>query len=65
MYTLILITALLPGHLSGGGNISASSVYGFATKEACLDAGSSVSIPKSESSWSVTKMTFSCVKMGV
>lgn len=65
MYTLILITALLPEHLSGGGNVSSSSVSFFSTKQDCLDAGNSVIIPRSESNWHVTKVTFSCVKMGV
>ena len=65
MYTLILITALLPGHESGGGNISSSYVLGFTTKQACVNAGNSLVIPSGGIGYNTTKIIFSCVKMDV
>lgn len=65
MYTLILITALLPGHDYGGGNISSSSITGFTTKQACVNAGNSLVIPSAGTYDSTTKIIFSCVDMDV
>lgn len=65
MYTLILITALLPASDGGGGNISSSSVPGFTTKQACVNAGNSLVIPSGGNSFNKTKVIFSCVKIDV
>ena len=64
MYTLILITALLPYSNQAGGNVSSSSVPGFTTKQACINAGNSLVVPTTKS-LSTTRIIFSCVKMDV
>lgn len=63
MYTLILITALLPTDYRTGGNLSSSHVPGFSTKQACVNAGNSLVIPSSR--YSDSKIIFTCVKMDV
>lgn len=65
MYTLILITDLFPGNSYGGGNISSSSVPGFTTKQACINAGNSISVPSGGYSNNTARIIFSCVKMDV
>lgn len=65
MYTLILITALLPGHYTGGGSISSSSVSGFSTEQACTNAMSKFVAPSGGYSGNNIKVIFSCVKMDV
>lgn len=65
MYTLILITALFPGNSYGGGNISSHSVPGFTTKQACINAGNSISVPSGGYSNNTARIIFSCVKMDV
>lgn len=66
LYTLVLVTALIPspGYPNSGGNVSSSSIHGFTTEQACINAGKKITIPVSGKHHK-TVATFTCVKMDV
>ena len=61
LYTLIIVTALIPTYdYRSGGNLSTYSVPGFSSEAACLDAAKRVQIP-ADGSYHKTKAIFTCV----
>ena len=66
LYTLVLVTALIPssGYANSGGNVSSSSIHGFTTEQACINAGKKIMIP-GNGDYHKTVATFTCVKMDV
>lgn len=66
IYTLVLVTALIPssGYPNSGGNVSSSSIHGFTTEQACINAGKKIMIP-GNGEYHKTAATFACVKMDV
>jgi hypothetical protein len=59
MGTFILILFAHVGPMGDGNSNALTSVYGFKTKEACMQAGQQA---KSLSSGSTKKIEFTCVK---
>lgn len=64
IYTLVLVTALIPSYPNSGGNVSSSSIHGFTTEQACINAGKKIMIPRN-GEYHKTVATFACVKMDV
>jgi len=64
MWTLVLLTAMIPHSSQGGGGIDSLSVQGFAAKADCITAGQMIGLPRDGDRWSKIYSTFTCVPMG-
>ena len=64
LYTLVLVTALIPDAFKSGGSISPAFLTGFTTEQACINAGKKIMIP-GNGVHHKTIATFTCVKMDV
>lgn len=64
LYTLVLVTALIPQYGQAGGNVSSNSIKGFSTEQACINAGNKITIPAGSDRYT-TKVVFTCVPMDI
>ena len=60
-YTLVIILAIYPHDYRASSTSSISSVSGFTTEQACINASNKIKVPSPSTQYVNQKVTFTCV----